>query len=113
MRSVNDNGSDVATTAIGEIPRAIRAGRLCATELRSQMTGSLPPYWPDILPTYPLKEGNILQIRKGAFRSRAQWYNLSFRCEVDEAATRVFSFEFEDGVPIPRAEWAIRGFPAS
>lgn len=113
VRSANNDGRAVATTAIGEIPRSIRAGRLCATELRSQMTGSLPPYWPDILPTYPLKEGTILQIRKGAFRSEAQWYNLSFRCEVDEDATRVVSFEFEVGAPIPRAEWAARGFPAS
>lgn len=113
VRSANNDGRAVATTAMGKLPRNIRAGRLCVTELRSQLTGSLPPYWPDILPTYPLEEGNVLQIQRGAFRSEAQWYNLSSRCEVDEDATRVVSFEFEVGAPIPRSQWAIRGFPAS
>jgi hypothetical protein len=112
-RSLLDNESPVATTAMEAIPRGIRAGELCVTELRRQLLDSLPPYWPDLLPTYRLDEGTLLQVRKGAFRSNARWYNLKFRCEIDAAATRVVSFEFDVGTPVPPAEWASRGLPAS
>lgn len=112
-RSPHNTESAVATTAMGDLPRGIRAGDLCVTELRLQLNGSVPPYWPDLLPTYRLDEGTILQVRRGAFRSKARWYNLKFRCEIDEAATRVVSFEFDVGTPVPRAEWRSRGLPAS
>ncbi len=111
--SPHDTESPVATTAMNATPRGIRAGTLCVSELRRQLNGSVPPYWPDLLPTYRLDEGTILQVRRGAFRSNARWFNLRFRCEIDEAATRIVSFDFTVGTPIPRAEWAGRGLPAS
>ena len=112
-RSLHDDESPVATSAMQARPRGVRAGELCVTELRRQLLGSGPRYWPDLLPTYRLDEGTLLQVRKGAFRSNARWYNLEFRCRIDEAATRVVSFEFEIGAPVPPAEWAGRGLPAS
>lgn len=111
--SPQDNEAPIATTAMNDIPRGIRAGELCVTELRRQLIGSVPPYLPNLLPTYRLDEGTVLQVRKGAFRSSAGWYNLKFRCEIDETATRVVSFEFDVGAPVPRAEWASRGLPSS
>lgn len=111
--SPTDSEAPVATTAMNDIPRGIRAGELCATELRRQLLVSVPPYLPNLLPTYRLDEGTILQVRKGAFRSRNGWFNLQFRCEIDEAATRVVSFDLNVGSPVPRAEWASRGLPAS
>ena len=111
-RSQKGSGQRVATTAMAKIPRGIRVGELCVTELRQQLQSSVPPYWPDLLPTYQLDEGTLLQVRQGAFRASSLWYNLRFRCEIDEAATHVVSFEFEVGAPIPRADWASRGFPA-
>lgn len=111
VRSQPDNESPVAITAMGAMPRGIRAGKLCITELRHQLNNSHPPYWPDLLPSYQLGKGNILQVRKGAFRANARWYNLKFRCEIDEAATGVVSFGFEVGAPVPRDEWPGRGLP--
>jgi hypothetical protein len=111
-QSRSEDQSPVATTAIGKEPRAVRAGRLCVSELRRQMTTSNPPFWPDLLPTYRLDKGNVLQVRQGAFRANARWYNLEFRCEIDEAATSVVSLSFDIGVPVPRDEWTRRGFPA-
>ncbi|MEX3009286.1 DUF930 domain-containing protein [Hoeflea sp. TYP-13] len=113
VRSLHDDKSPVATTAMADLPRGIRAGDLCATELRRQLLDSPQAYWPDILPAYRLDEGTVLQVQKGAFRSNTRWFNLKFRCEVDEAATRVVSFEYDVGAPIPPAEWAGRGLPAS
>lgn len=111
IRSQPNHESPVATTAIGALPRGIRAGKLCVTELRRQLNNSAPPYWPDLLPSYRLDKGNILQVRKGAFRAGARWYNLKFRCEIDEAATGVVSFGFDVGAAVPRVEWPSRGLP--
>jgi hypothetical protein len=113
MASETDNESDVATVAIGDLSRGIRAGELCATELRAQLRNSIPSYWPDLLPAYRLDVGSVLQVRKGAFRANGRWYNLKFRCEVDDAATQVVSFDLDVGAPVPRAEWARRGLPSS
>jgi Domain of Unknown Function (DUF930) len=103
----------VATTAIGSIPRGIRAGELCATALREQLRRSMPPYWPDLLPAYRLDEGTVLEVRKGAFRSHASWYDLSFHCEINADATKVVAFDFNVGEPIPPSEWKSRGFPSN
>lgn len=111
VRSVLDSGSTVATTAKNDIPRGVRAGDLCATELRRQLLASFPPYRPNLLPSYRLDEGTLIQVQKGAFRSGAQWYDLKFRCEIDEDATKVVSFDFEVGAAIPRSAWAGRGLP--
>lgn len=75
------------------------------------MRNSTPPYWPDLLPAYRLGAGSVLEVREAAFRARGQWYDLSFRCEVDADATRVLSFAFNVGDAIPRDQWRARGFP--
>ena len=111
-RTQPGNGGEVATTAKRNLPRGIRAGKLCVTELRRRLNIAQPPFWPDLLPTYQIESGNVLQVRKGAFRADSLWYNLRFRCEVDSAATEVVSFAFTVGSPIPRREWSSRGFPA-
>jgi hypothetical protein len=36
---------------------------------------------------------------------------MRFRCEVDADATKVVSFAYDVGDPVPRAQWRSRGFP--
>lgn len=105
-------GDAVATTAMGGLPRGVRAGRLCVTELRERMRNASPPYFPDLLPSYPLDKGNVLDIPRAAFRLGGAWYDLSFRCEIDNNATEVLAFVFRVGGPIPPGEWKRRGLPA-
>lgn len=109
--SQNVTDDPVARTAMNGLPRGIRASELCTTELREQLRRSSPPYRPELLPSYRLPSGTVLEVRSGAFRADAQWYNLSFRCEIDENATKVLSFAFNVGEPVPRGEWRRRGFP--
>ncbi|MEW9836454.1 DUF930 domain-containing protein [Mesorhizobium marinum] len=104
-------GDIVATTAINEVPRGVRAGRLCVTELREQMRNALPPYYPDLLPSYRLTTGTTIDAQKAAFRMNGEWYNLSYRCEVDDDATRVLSFVYQVGGRVPPGEAARRGLP--
>lgn len=104
-------GGAFATSAIAGMPRDIRAGELCATELREQLRRATPPYWPDLLPSYRLPAGTVMQVDRGAFRASGQWFDLRFRCEVDGEVTRVVAFAFDVGAAIPRDRWRARGFP--
>lgn len=101
-----------ATVAMGNMSRGVRAGKLCTTELREQLRNGVPPYWPDDLPLAVLRgEGRVLDVPRGAFSMGGQWYDVSFRCTVDQDATRVTSFAFQVGRLVPRSEWASRRLP--
>jgi hypothetical protein len=105
-------GNPTATTAMADVPRGVRAGQLCVTELRDQLLHALPPYFPELLPSHQLKQGTVIEFPRTAFRANRQWYNLSYRCEVDADAMKVVSFTYQLGGPIPRSEWKRRGLPS-
>lgn len=109
--SQSETGDANAVTAMGNVPRGVRGGQLCITELREQLRHVSPSYVPELLPAYRLPNGTLLEVRRGAFRTSSQWYDLSFRCEVNEEATKILSFAFDIGAPVPRSEWQKRGFP--
>lgn len=105
------NGNPVAMTAMRNLPRDMRGGQLCVTELREQLFNAWPPYAPDLLPTQRLESGNVIDAMDAAFRQNGEWYELGYRCEVDADATRVVAFAYRVGDRIPRNEWARRGLP--
>lgn len=100
-----------AMSAMGDLPRELRASQLCTTELREQLRYGAPAYRPEMLPAYRLDAGNVLTVPDAAFRAEGAWYDLSFRCTVDDGALRVIGFALTVGDPIPREDWAARGFP--
>jgi hypothetical protein len=105
-------GNPIATTAMGAVPRGVRGGRLCVTELREQLQNGLPPYYPDLLPSPRLDEGvTVIDAPGVAFRMNGQWFDLSYRCEVDADATKVVAFAFRVGDALPQSEWRRRGLP--
>ena len=101
-----------AMLAMGNMSRGERAGQLCVTELHEQLLHTSPSYVPDMLPREQLEQGSILEDSKAAFASNSQWYDLSYRCEVDAQATKVVAFAFQVGNPVPRSEWKNRGLPS-
>jgi hypothetical protein len=105
-------GDPLATTAMGSLPRSVRAGQLCASELSGQLLNASPSASPDLVPAYRLNDGTILDVRQGAFRANRQWFNVSFRCEVDADVTKVMSFAFRVGDPVPPSQWKRRGLPS-
>ncbi len=111
--SVDITEDPVARTAMGDLPREMRATQLCETELTEQLRNASPPRDPDFIPRSPLSSGTMLELRRTAFRADGQWYDLSFRCDINEEATKVVGFAFEIGSPVPRSEWKRRGFPGS
>lgn len=111
LYSTSLTGDAAAMTAMSDIPRPDRADQLCVTELREQLRRGQPAYRPELLPSFRLKEGNVLTVNKAAFRAAGQWFDLRFRCEIDADATRVLSFAYEVGRAIPKSEWKRYGFP--
>lgn len=109
--SPSATGDPLATTAMGGLPRSARGATLCVTELREQLLRTAPPYFADLLPSYPLGEGTVIDVPDAAFRANGMWRNLGYRCEVDANATKVMSFAFQVGEPVPRSEWRRREFP--
>jgi hypothetical protein len=110
--SQKEGDDSVVTTAMRNIPRSERIGRLCATELRDQLLNASPPYLPELLPFFRLKAGTVMDVPQSAFQAGGQWYDLSFRCEVDAGAKEVVSFAFRIGRPIPHNQWKGRGLPS-
>lgn len=111
LYSTSLSGDAAAMTAMSDVPRPDRADQLCVTELREQLRHGTPAYRPELLPSFRLQDGNVLEVNKAAFRAAGQWFDLRFRCEIDDDATRVLSFGFEVGRSIPRSEWKRHGFP--
>ncbi len=101
----------IATTAMGNVPRGARRPALRHRNCASSWKTRMPPYYPEILPSYRLGEGTVIEVRKAAFRVGGQWYDLSYRCEVDANATKVVGFAFSVGAPLPPSEWRRRGLP--
>ena len=111
LYSTSLSGDAAAMTAMRDIPRPDRADQLCVTELREQLRNGTPAYRPELLPSFQLKEGDVLTANKAAFRANGQWFSLRFRCEIDPDATRVLSFAYEVGEAIPKRDWKRFGFP--
>ncbi|MBX5189859.1 DUF930 domain-containing protein [Rhizobium sp. NZLR3b] len=96
----------VARIAMNGIPRGKRVAQLCGNELQQQLTHASPSFQPIVVPTFGLSSGTVLDIQSAAFRTATGWYEIRFRCEVDENATKVVSFAHKAGGLIPRSDYA-------
>ncbi|CDX37031.1 conserved hypothetical protein [Mesorhizobium sp. SOD10] len=110
LYSPGATGNALATSSMEKVPRDQRVANLCANVLNQELQSA--DYSPKWLPTIPLKQGNVLNPTQTAFSTTTQWYDLSFRCEVDADATRVLSFNFRVGGLVPPGEWTRRRFPS-
>lgn len=109
LYSQGATGNMEATSSMENVPRDQRVATLCANVLDQELqSADYSPHW---LPTIPLKIGNVLNPTQAAFSTATQWFNVSFRCEVDADATRVLSFNFRVGPLVPPGEWTGRKFP--
>jgi hypothetical protein len=90
-----------------------RIMQLCTIEALEQVRRQRPGSFPDLLVPFGHSGGRIsdygLNASGGAFRSRGDWYNISFRCTVDNSRSRVVSFSFSVGDQVPRSDWNGRG----
>ncbi len=100
----------VAKIAMNGVPRRKRVAQLCRSELQQQLIHASPSFQPIIVPSQGLSQGTVLDLR-AAFRTAEGWYDVHFRCEVDDDAMKVVSFAFDVSGEIPRSQWKRRGLP--
>ena len=86
-----------------------RVAQLCNIEALEQIRLAAPQYDPDTVVSYamadPFSSGLMMTALGGAFRSRRQWYNVSFECQAAPTLDGVTSFAFKLGGVIPESEW--------
>ncbi|MDK1492581.1 DUF930 domain-containing protein [Sinorhizobium sp. 7-81] len=101
--------------ALGKLPVKKRIVQICSIEALEQVRSQRPGAFPDMLvpygPTGGIISPSALTARGGAYRSKANWYNVDFKCEVDADATAVVSFSFAIGGAVPKSEWDARQLP--
>jgi hypothetical protein len=109
-------GDPFATNSMADVPRDQRVAKLCASVLSQELNDAA--YAPQLIPSIPLKTGNILDAPDHAFRTATTWYHVRFRCGIDTNATKVTSFAFRVGAVASPQESALldqearrQGFP--
>lgn len=53
----------------------------------------------------PKLEGSTLKTKGAVFRSRGEWYRLSYKCETSNDSLDVDAFKFRIGDKVPHEEW--------
>lgn len=96
-------------SALPTLDRSERMVQLCNIEALEQIRRAAPEHEPDTLVSYAFGDnvmaGLTLTAIGGAFRSRRQWYRVSFECTVAPGFDGVTSFIFKLGDAIPAREW--------
>ncbi|WP_331376837.1 DUF930 domain-containing protein [Sinorhizobium chiapasense] len=97
--------------ALGKLPTKARIAQICSIEALEQIRNQRPGAFPDMLGRAGTISNSALTAMGSAFRSKAKWYNIDFKCEVDAEATAVISFSLAIGGAIPKSEWKMRELP--
>ncbi|WP_428030584.1 DUF930 domain-containing protein [Ancylobacter sp.] len=100
---------------LGRLGEEDRLAQLCNLEAMEQIHAWHQEFQPDRLVDYAsgdaALEGSVFIAKGGAFRSQRTWYDVSYRCELDEALRKVVGFAFRVGAAIPRDDWASYNLP--
>ena len=107
LYSQGATGDASATSSMDGLSRDQRAAKLCSSVLEQEVMNA--SYFPTLIPSFTPKAGNVLDVPDTALPTATTVYKLSYRCEVDTNATRVLSFAFHVGTPIPPADWPSYG----
>lgn len=86
-----------------------QAVQLCDIEAMEQIRRARPDFDPDMVVPYAMGEtatsDGAFIAEGGAFRSRREWYEVSFRCSPAADLSHVEAFEFTVGEEIPHELW--------
>lgn len=98
--------------ALGKLSPTDRVIQICSIEALEQIRRQQPGAFPDMLARAGGSVSNSgLTVSNGAFRSRAQWYGVDFKCQVNAEAMSIQSFSYAIGHAIPESEWGARQLP--
>ncbi len=108
-RALASPRSRKAREMLGSLSGGERNLQLCNLEALEQINRLRPGSAPDLVAPYAMKaekvRGNSVEVDGGAFRSKRNWFNIRFNCEVDPTGQAVVAFAFAIGDAIPKDEW--------
>ncbi|MBD8890046.1 DUF930 domain-containing protein [Roseibium litorale] len=115
-QSILDNPqSRQALESLATLSSIDRQEQLCGLEAMEQLRSSPDHFLPERLVAYALEEpvwtGQVMTAKGAAFRSRSQWYQVIFRCEMSPSGGSIIAFAFKAGAPIPRERWEDLNLP--
>jgi len=98
--------------ALGKLSPTDRVIQICSIEALEQIRHQQPGAFPDMLARAGGSVSSTgLTVSNGAFRSRAQWYGVDFKCHINAEAMAIQSFSYAIGHAIPESEWGARQLP--
>ena len=90
--------------------------QLCDIEAMEQVRRAKTALRPDYVIAYAMADLKVsahqVDAEGAAFFSHRNWYGLKFRCDVSADDSRIVSFAFLVGQPIPKSEWASHNLTA-
>lgn len=102
------SGRDIKTQLLKLDPRT-RLEQACDTEAMVRIKGSDHSLRPDKVIAYSFKEPSYgkdsLTAPGAVFRSRGEWYHLSYRCQTEPQHVEVRKLEFAVGGKVARENW--------
>ena len=89
---------------------AERLEQRCDIEAMEKISDGKGGFRPDKVIAYafgdPKLEGTTLKTKGAVFRSKGEWYRLSYRCEASADRLEVNAFKYRIGEMVPREDWA-------
>lgn len=87
-----------------------RLEQRCDMEAMDKISHSKAGYRPDKVIAYafgdPKLEGDTLKTKGAVFRSKGEWYRLSYKCETSVDRLEINAFKYTIGDEVPHEDWA-------
>jgi hypothetical protein len=87
-----------------------RLEQRCDIEAMDRISDGKGGFRPDKVIAYafgdPKLDGTTLKTKGAVFRSRGEWFRLSYRCEASDDRLEVNAFKYTVGDKVPHEEWA-------
>ncbi|WP_242221364.1 DUF930 domain-containing protein [Shinella zoogloeoides] len=87
-----------------------RLEQRCDMEAMDRIGGGKGGFRPDKVIAYafgdPKLDGTTFKTKGAVFRSKGEWYRLSYKCEASEDRLEVNGFKYRIGEQVPHEEWA-------
>lgn len=115
-RALADRHNATAREAMKTLAADERIIQLCDVEAMEQVRRAGAALTPDYVIAYAMADLRLsahgVDAEGGAFLSHRAWYGLKFRCGVSADDSKVTSFAFLVGRPIPKSLWASHNLTA-
>jgi hypothetical protein len=98
--------------ALLKLPVKVRIRQICTAEALEQIRNQRPNTPPEGFVPFGPRGGfifdNRMEASGGAYHNKSNWYDVDFKCLVNEDATELVSFSIAIGNIVPKATWEKR-----